>query len=368
MALQLSTCFLLENLYIHLSLCYALPSNQTKSLFRGARLAIDGGSHIQINEKKPSTSMSFLGLDFYSDLHFAGRHRGDIVAQVYTFDMRLLTSEAFISSSSFDYAPCIIAPNLIILPQGKLNIKFGHIWHAYGLRNQINTTQTLRQLISADSMGLMLDWGAELHGELDIFSYNVSIGSGSGKWFSRQNDTYMSVVRLGIHGDHPFFAYQPFNIGLSALSAKIQSPQGLIERWRGGLDIQYHGPIGLLFEGSIGEDRNVVGDANMRDALTALAEVHWRSRTERWMFYLQQRYVSYRIDSAEDSMGNLPPPNMPLDIPNMTTSSALTLPYKQSSTLGVLYTPLRSLYLASELVVDNDKSQLIPRAQVRYRW
>lgn len=368
MTLQLSISFLLENLNIHQNLCYALPRNQTKGFFRGARWAVDSGSRIQINKESPSISRSFLGLDFYSDLHFAGRHRGDIVAQVYTFDKRQLTSKTFVSSSSFDYAPCIIAPNLIILPQGKLNLKFGHIWHAYGLRNQINTTQTLRQLISADSMGLMLDWGAELHGELDIFSYNVSLGSGSGKWFSRQNDTYMSVVRLGINGDHPFFAYQPFNIGLSALSARIQTPQGLIERWRGGIDLQYHGPLAFLFEGSMGEDRNVTGSTNQRDALTAIAEVHWRSRSERWMFYLQQRYVSYRLQAGKDSMENLPTPNIPLDMPNMTASSTLDLPYKQSSTLGVLYTPLRSLYLASEIVVDTDKGQVFPRVQVRYRW
>ena len=57
-----------------------------------------------------------------------------------------------------------------------------------------------------------------------------------------------------------------------------------------------------------------------------------------------------------------------IDMPNMTASSTLDLPYKQSSTLGVLYTPLRSLYLASEIVVDTDKGQVFPRVQVRYRW
>ena len=118
----------------------------------------------------------------------------------------------------------------------------------------------------------------------------------------------------------------------------------------------------------MGEDRNVTGDANRRDALTAIAEVHWRSRTERWMLYLQQRYVSYRLYADGDSMEMLPPSDMPLDMPDVTTSSSLALPYKQSSTLGVLYTPLRSLYLASELVVDSDKKQVIPRIQVRYRW
>ena len=114
--------------------------------------------------------MSFAGLDFFSDLHFGGRHRGDIVAQVYLFDLRAFSSSEGLQSRGFEYAPCVIAPNLILLPQGKMNIKFGHIWHGYGLRNQINTTQTLRQMISQQNMGLMLDWGAELYGELNLFS------------------------------------------------------------------------------------------------------------------------------------------------------------------------------------------------------
>ncbi len=347
--------------------CHALPSSPQSQFFRGARWAFDMGSRVQLNTDSSPSSMSFLGLDFYSDLHFAGKHRGDIVAQVYTFDMRNLSSDQFISSARFDYAPCIIAPNLILLPQGKLNLKFGHIWHPYGLRNQINTTQTLRQLISVDSMGLMLDWGAELHGELNIFSYNLSLGSGSGKWFSRNNDTYMGVMRLGIHGDHPTFSYLPFKIGLSTLKARIQSAQGIIERWRAGLDVQYSGPIGFLFEGSLGEDFNAMGSKYPRDALTAIAELNWRSMNERWMLYFQQRYVSYDLQTEAGVMQSSLN-DMTQAQSNSPSVSTLDLPQKHSSTLGLLYSPLNSLFLAAELVADYEKSNMTPRIQARYRW
>ena len=81
--------------------------------------------------------------------------------------MRTLSADESERNARFDYAPCVIAPNIILLPQGRLNLKIGHMWHAYGLRNQINTTQTLRQMISQENMGLMLDWGAELHGRAE---------------------------------------------------------------------------------------------------------------------------------------------------------------------------------------------------------
>ena len=137
------------------SISQALPTIQDKSTFRGARWVIDTGSRVKAEGHSPLRSMSFTGLDFFSDLHFGGRHRGDLVAQVYLFDMRTFPLNGDESKSRFDYAPCVIAPNLILLPQGRLNLKFGHLWHSYGLRNQINTTQTLRQLISQENMGLM---------------------------------------------------------------------------------------------------------------------------------------------------------------------------------------------------------------------
>ena len=140
------------------SISRALPTVQDKGTFRGAEMGDRHGSRFQGEGDSPLRSMSFTGLDFFSD-YFGGRHRGDLVAQVYLFDMRTFSLNGDESSSRFDYAPCVIAPNLILLPQGRLNLKFGHIWHSYGLRNQINTTQTLRQLISQENMGLMLDWG-----------------------------------------------------------------------------------------------------------------------------------------------------------------------------------------------------------------
>ncbi len=354
----------------------ALPAKPQSDFFRGARWALDTGSRTQTHDASSLKMMNFAGFDFYSDLYFGGKHRGDLVAQVYLFDMRTLSADESERNARFDYAPCVIAPNIILLPQGRLNLKIGHMWHAYGLRNQINTTQTLRQMISQDNMGLMLDWGAELHGELSIFTYNVSLGSGSGKWFSRANDTYMGVARLGIHGDYPALGNLPVQVGFSGLSARIQSPQGLIERWRAGADLQYEGPIGILLEGSLGEDESIATSyGDPREALSLFAEIHWKSSTENWIIYFQQRYLSLTLEPQAfeipaDAMLELEAGQQGmLSLNPMMESSILEITDRQeSSTFGVLHTPFRSFYVAGEVVLRSGTESSMARLQIRYRW
>ena len=64
----------------------------------------------------------------------------------------------------------------------------------------------------------------------------------------------MSAGRVTLNADHPLLYDLPLQIGASGLSARIQSADGLIERWRAGLDFQYSGPVSILMEGSIGQD------------------------------------------------------------------------------------------------------------------
>ena len=333
---------------------WALPSTQ-EGVFRGARWALDGGSKVE-HQGVTLKNQAFLGLDIFSDVHFAGRHRGDLVAQVYLFDQRSWTSSAMgnTSTAKFMYAPCVIAPNLILLPQGALNVKVGHIWHGYGLRNEINTTQTLRQLISGENTGLLLDWGAELYGEQDLVSYSVSAGSGSGRSLSFEGGTYMSTARLALNADHPALAYLPLKVGLSALSAQIKGEQGFIERWRAGLDVRYQGELSFLFEGSIGADRDVTSEASsppQREAVSLFAELSWRSPFERWLLYAQQRYLSLERAVFE-----------------MDSEALLLTERQEGTTLGVLYTPVSSLSLASELMIKENTHDNVFRFQARYRW
>jgi hypothetical protein len=117
----------------------------------------------------------------------------------------------------------------------------------------------------------------------------------------------------------------------------------------------------------LGEDSNAMGSKNPRDALTAIAEINWRSMNERWMLYLQHRYVSYDLQTDAGVMQS-GLDDMTQAQSNSQSLSALGLPQKHSSTLGVLYSPLRSLFLAGELVADYENSEMTPRIQARYRW
>ena len=350
---------------------YSLPY-RSQDIFRGERLALDTGTRLQTSAPSERyKSMSFLEIDFYSFLHFGGHHRGELVAQVYLFDIRSFSLLDEPSQSSFGYAPCVIAPNLIIVPQGKLNLKFGHIWHSYGLRNEINTTQTTRQLINVENTGLLFDWGVELNGEQNGISYNLSLGTGSSKWPSFNGDRYMGVTRLSFNGDE-LNSFIPVEIGFSGLNAKINTPLGLTHRWRAGLDLQYHGPLSLLFEGSLGSDRSATNDqASELKAVNLFTEINWHSPSERWLVYLQYKSLSMEVD-PQTSMTNdqiMMDMDMDMDMDTMMMISNSSHINKQDSLiLGTRYSPIRSLYLASESVLTHGDKHPLMRIQVRYRW
>lgn len=347
---------------------YSLPY-RSQEIFRGERLALDVGTRLETSAPSERyKSMSFMGIDFYSFLHFGGHHRGELVAQVYLFDFRSLSFLDEPSQSSFDYAPCVIAPNLIIVPQGKLNLKFGHIWHSYGLRNEINTTQTTRQLINVENTGLLLDWGVELNGEQNGISYNLSLGTGSGKWPSFNGDRYMGVTRLSFNGDE-LNSFIPVEVGLSGLHAKIDTPLGLTHRWRAGLDLQYHGPLSILFEGSLGSDRSATNDqASELKAVNLFTEINWHSPSERWLVYLQYKSLSMETDSQASMTNNQAMLDMDMDMDAMMMSNSSNTNKQDSLILGTRYSPIRSLYIASESVLRHGDKHPLMRIQVRYRW
>jgi hypothetical protein len=345
---------------------------------------------LQSSSDQPSQSqnmMNFLGLDFYSDLRFGGQHRGSFVAQFYLFDMRRLEfSPDFTQQSMFNYSPCVVAPELILISQGLLNIKFGHIWPSYGLRNDVNTTQTLRRLIDMTNVGLNspVDWGAELNGQTSGMSYHVSLTRGSGKWWSNEGDRYIASGRFGLIEDSWLDEVLPLKLGLSGMKSRLNDDREmLIERWRVGLDLQYDGPISTLFEGSLGEDYSLdhVGQRERgRAVMNLIAELGWRSPAERWFVYVQQRYLSAQQEpdltttdsgsASTESNPSLAGRQISLDPmmdPNSLTD-ALIAQVGESSTFGVLYTPLQSLYLGTEVTWRGGASTPLTRLQVRYRW
>ena len=133
------------------------------SFFSGVRWALDVGNQTKNRiDGEKLTLINFVGLDFYSDIQTPYKNWGSIVAQFYIlrFDM-LSDPNPSMTGSRYGFFPCVIAPNITLLPQGALAVKFGHLWPVYGLRDSVNTTQTLRQLINVSNVGLVIDWGVE---------------------------------------------------------------------------------------------------------------------------------------------------------------------------------------------------------------
>ena len=298
--------------------------------FNGARFAIDMST---VSRTKPNGSLvqfeEFVGLDFYSELQTDSRHWGSFVFQFYTFrfDMVVHPNEMMDGQGRWAYAPCVIAPNLILIPQGKLNLKIGHIWPNYGLRDQINTTGTLRRLIDLENVGLPVDWGLEFQGEHTGITYSVALLRGTGNGWTNEGNPYMVTGRLGTAE-----GALPFEIGLSGLQGRLKLGTKLVPRWRAGVDFQYFGPVNLLFEGSIGQDYGV------DDVFNMITEINWKSAFETVTLYTQYR--------------------------QLYTVARKTSPV----TLGVLYTPIPNLYLGLEggYALNEDAPQF--NTQIRYRW
>ena len=366
----------------------------TDSFFVGPRWTLDSG--LRLTSDAPTESYSFMGftgVDFYSELRFFGAHRGNFVAQVYLFDFGSFElSPAF--SHTLTYAPCVIAPELILAPRGLLNIKFGHIWPSYGLRNDVNTTQTLRQLINLNNVGLgaPVDWGAELNGQAVGMSYHVTLTRGSGKGWSNEGDRYILSGRLGLTESSWFTRTTRFKLGLSGMKSRLQGGAGLVERWRAGVDAQYDGPISFLFEGSMGQDAPLTASGSRgagRDVINIIGELGWRSPTERWFVYIQQRYLSSQVPEASPAMMTS---NGMSDTMSDTMSGAMSDTMSNASgmtpdmvsgplgpqklitqiddslTFGTLYEPIRSLYIGGEVALRRAKSAPLARLQIRYRW
>ena len=115
--------------------------------------------------------------------------------------------------------------------------------------------------------------------------------------------------------------------------------------------------------------------------MNLIAELGWRSPAERWFVYVQQRYLSTQQEpnvtttdsgsASAESNPSLAGRQISLDPtmdPTNSLTDALIAQVGESSTFGVLYTPLKSLYLGTELIWRGGASTPLTRLQVRYRW
>jgi hypothetical protein len=192
-------------------------------------------------------------------------------------------------------------------------------------------------MIDEYNVGMRFDWGAALHGKSQDFSYALMLSQGDRAYpWEKAKGSYLLSGRLAT-----LPGALPFQLGLSALSAKLNQDNELTPRWRAGIDVQYQGPIGALFEMSIGRDYRVHSIINL------LAELNWYSQREDWKVYLQQRSLTQY----------------------QTLYSAVTTSHQDDQTgVGVLYYPLNDLSVSSEVAHLWDEQNYMVQIQVRYRW
>lgn len=320
------------------------PALSQFTYFPGARLALDMASRIQPNATGSMLNIfSFIGVDTYTELQTPRRYWGSMVFQLYYFRMdRLIHPEQIGSATSI--FPCIIAPDLVLLPQGRLSLKLGHIWPSYGLRNDVNTTQTLRQLINLQNIGLIIDWGIDLHGQYQDWNYSITVTRGSSQAWPTSgisSDHYLASARLT-------FDALPLKIGLSGLHGKLSLNQGNSKRWRAGVDLQYEAPISFLLETSLGQNQDISNQAKSYDKpiniVNIIVEMNGRSPLETVILYIQQRFLM----EGEN--------------------------YNPPTILGIRYMPLNNFYIASEiehktLISDLKQNEnIFTKLQLRYRW
>ena len=125
----------------------------------------------------------------------------------------------------------------------------GHVFVPFGLRRDINTTGTLRQLITGPNLGTKVDYGVSFHGQNRWLSYETGVYRGSGLEYHDEDNPYLFSGRIATGSSNPWI------IGLSGLHGKIKTPKGVIERTRFGADAQvFAGWADFLAEVSYGMD------------------------------------------------------------------------------------------------------------------
>jgi hypothetical protein len=111
-----------------------------------------------------------------------------------------------------------------------VSIRTGHMEYPYGLEWNDNTGGTLRQVLTARTLGSKLDWGVTANGELENFDYEVGVFRGSGNEYRDFGDNYAVCGRIGTPSTNNTV------LGLSGFSARRLVKDDLQNRWRAGVD------------------------------------------------------------------------------------------------------------------------------------
>lgn len=214
---------------------------------------------------------------------------------------------------------------------GRFNIRVGHFELPFGLEQVIDTNGTLEQLQNGSALGLKADWGASINGVLPRFEYEFAFMVGGGNALSTLARGYF-VGRVATPSDRPFW------IGVSGLDGELETPTGLEERTRTGIDLGWRLPHGFSAFAEYSGGANADASADH-----LLGQIEWMNLREFLRVYVQVR--TERIDQSR--MRNI--------------------------TAGFKYEPNNHLILSAQLGFDISRTQGLAKrellaTQLRYRW
>jgi len=223
-------------------------------------------------------SLGFFGLDLHKVFSTDDQDWATLLFQPYLTRANDLvpTPPVFDGPDDTELIWRIANLNVKLLQDGSANLRVGHFELPYGLEQTLNTNGTLRDYTHGGNFGLKADWGVTLNGDLEELEYEFAWSRGSGNEYKDEGGPGVLSGRIGSPRDDA-------NVfGLSFADGEFQTPGGLVQRSRLGLDAQiYRGAFGYFAEVSAGEDRDTV------DVVRALGELNWRSPDETVLAWLQ---------------------------------------------------------------------------------
>jgi hypothetical protein len=263
-------------------------SVQADDWVRNLRWSADLSSQAQyVTEGRDGLGfLNSAGIDLHSTITRGNKNFATTVIQLYVARADDLNRYPpyFSSEDDWKFLTKTNSINFHISGDGRFNFLAGHAVVPYGLETSIDTTGTLRQLVTGPNLGLKADWGVGVNGDVGDVSYAMTLTRGSGLDYYHNGNPWAVTGRIGSSQSSEEFFGMP-GIGLSVFTGNIRLPSGtFVDRTRVGFDGQwYRGPWGVMTEVSVGEDDDF-------DVVNSFLELNALSRTGSTAAYAQGRW------------------------------------------------------------------------------
>ena len=257
----------------------------------GTRAALDLSTrHLVATSDGDWDGVTAIGLDVLQMLSSNNTDWGRVLLQGYLLGSHQWEEHPPFVADSTAWTPTVRLAYVDLTGplDDKLALRVGHIAIPYGINLPItvNANGTLQQYLSVPNLGLMLDYGASLHGELTFLEYEVMVGRGSGMNYVGTEGTWVVSGRVGSP------ELRPIVVGGSVYRGHQLTPAGVLDRTRMGVDARYYGPIDAMVEASVGTD------AGTTRVFNSIEQVSWRTASDGFMAYVQHRYLHTGLGSG----------------------------------------------------------------------